>query len=74
LNISGNTSAGVNAAPEGIGLRKQGTVAGTNTFGVNGMAATSTPGVEAYVNGLNPSGNGTLLLSATSGFTNCSLP
>lgn len=74
LNILGNTSAGVGATPEGIGLRKQGIVATTNAFGVNGMAATSTPGVEAYVDGLNPAANGTLLLSATSGFSNCSLP
>jgi hypothetical protein len=73
LNISGNTSAG-SGGVQGIGLRKQGTVPATNAFGVNGMAATSTPGVETYVNGLNPAGNGTLLLSATSGFSNCSLP
>ena len=38
------------------------------------MAATATPGVETYVNGLNPAGNSTLLISATSGFSNCSLP
>ncbi len=73
LNISGNTSAG-SGGVQGIGLRKQGTVAATNAFGINGMGATATPGVEAYVNGLNPAGNGTLLLSATSGFSNCSLP
>ncbi|NUN96066.1 MAG: cadherin-like domain-containing protein [Candidatus Omnitrophica bacterium] len=73
LNISGNTSAG-SGGSQGIGLRKQGTVSTTNDFGVNGMAATSTPGVEAYVDGLNPAGGGTLLISATSGFTNCSFP
>ena len=73
LNISGNTSAG-SGGSQGLGLRKQGMVSATNTFGVNGMAATSTPGVEAYVNGLNPAGSGTLLISGTSGFTNCSLP
>jgi large repetitive protein len=73
LNISGNTSAG-SGGTTGIGLRKQGTVSTTNAFGISGMAATTTPGVEAYVNGLNPAGNGTLLLSATSGFSNCSLP
>jgi uncharacterized protein YodC (DUF2158 family) len=73
LNITGNTSAG-SGGVQGIGLRKQGTVSTTNAFGVNGMAATSSPGVESYVNGLNPAGNGTLLLSATSGFSNCSLP
>jgi large repetitive protein len=73
LNISGNASAG-SGGHQGIGLRKQGTAPGTNAFGVNGMAATSSPGVETYVNGLNPAGNGTLLISAQSGFTNCSLP
>jgi hypothetical protein len=73
LNISGNTSAG-SGGSQGLGLRKQGTVPATNTYGVNGMAATSSPGVEAYVDGLNPAGNGTLLISGTSGFTNCSLP
>jgi hypothetical protein len=42
------------------------------------MAATATPGVENYVNGLNTSASGTFgtggtsLASATSGFTNCS--
>jgi hypothetical protein len=73
LNISGNTSAGSGIAT-GIGLRKEGTVSSTNTFGINGMAATATPGVESYVDGLNPAGNGTSLVSATSGFTNCSFP
>jgi hypothetical protein len=81
LNISGNTTAGTGLSPEGIGLRKQGTASTTNDFGVNGMAATSTTGVETYVDGLNPAssvnpGTGlrTLLISATSGFSNCSLP
>ncbi|HEX6095152.1 MAG TPA: cadherin domain-containing protein [Thermoanaerobaculia bacterium] len=73
LNMSGNSSAGSGGSP-GLGLRKQGTSTTVHAFGVNGMAATSTPGVEAYVDGLNPAGGGTLLISATSGFTNCSLP
>ncbi len=73
LNISGNTSAG-SGGTQGLGLRKQGTVAATNAFGVNGMAATSSPGVESFVDGLNPAGGGTLLISGTSGFTNCSFP
>ena len=72
-NISGNTSAG-SGGTQGIGLRKNGTVTTTNDFAVNGMTATASPGVENYVNGLNPAGGGTLLISATSGFSNCSLP
>ena len=71
LNISGNTSAG-SGGTNGIGLRKEGTVSTTNAFGVQGMAATASPGIETFINGLNPAGNGTLLTSATSGFTNCS--
>jgi hypothetical protein len=71
LAISGNTSAG-SGGTQGIGLRKQGGTSTTNDFGVVGMAATATPGIETYVNGLNPAGNGTLLISATSGFSNCS--
>ena len=76
LNISGNTSAPSVGAPAalGIGLRKQGTNPAINDFAINGMAATSTPGIETYVNGLNPAGGGTLLISATSGFSNCVLP
>jgi hypothetical protein len=70
LSISGNTSAG-SGGTQGIGLRKQGTTTTINDFGVVGMAATSSPGVESYVDGLNPAGGGTLLISATSGFSNC---
>ncbi len=74
LNISGNTSngSGVNLGVSGIGLRRQTT--NTNTFGINGMSATATPGIESFVNGLNPAGTGTLLISGTTGFSNCTLP
>ena len=79
LDISGNTSAGSGVTPEGIGLRKQGTSTSTNAFGIEGMSATSSPGVETFVDGQNPgsainSGTGfrTLLISGTSGFSNCS--
>jgi hypothetical protein len=34
--------------------------------------ATSSPGVESFIDSLNPAGSGTLLISATSGFSNCS--
>ncbi len=84
LNISGNTSSGSTLAPNtasGIGLRKQGTTTTTNDFSINGMAATASPGVENYVGGLNPASTtgtfgttGTDLVSATSGFSNCSFP
>jgi hypothetical protein len=75
LNISGNTSAG-SGGTQGIGLRKQGTSTTVNAFGINGLpgGSTATPALEAYVNSLNPAGGGTLLISATSGFTACSLP
>ena len=73
IEISGNTSAG-SGGSQGIGLRKQGTVSTTHSFGVEGMAATASPGVETFVDGLNPAGSGTFLISASSGFTNCSAP
>jgi hypothetical protein len=73
LNIAGNTSAG-SGTSTGIGLRKEGTGSSTNTFGITGMSATSSPAVESYVNGNNASGGGTTLNGATSGFTSCSLP
>ena len=71
LDISGNTSAG-SGGSQGIGLRKQGTVSTTHDFSVEGMGATSSPDIESYVSGLNPAASGTLLISATSGFSNCS--
>ncbi len=75
LAISGNTSAG-SGGTLGVGLRKQGTVATTNDFGIAGLpgGSTATPAVEAYVNTQNPNGGGTLLISATSGFSSCTLP
>ncbi|HEV8435222.1 MAG TPA: Ig-like domain-containing protein, partial [Thermoanaerobaculia bacterium] len=73
LQLSGNTSAGSGGAT-GIGLRKQGTNAAVNVYGIVGMSATSTPAVEAYVNSQNPAGGGTTLVSATSGFSSCTLP
>jgi hypothetical protein len=75
---AGSTNTGTGTTSPGINLRKQGTDPTVNTFGIEGMAATSSPGVENYVNGLNTSTSGTFgtggtaLLSATSGFSNCS--
>ncbi|HVQ38436.1 MAG TPA: LamG-like jellyroll fold domain-containing protein, partial [Pyrinomonadaceae bacterium] len=73
LNISGNTSSG-SGGTQGIGLRKQGTTSTVNDFGIQGLpgGSTATPNVEAYVNSQNPAGGGTLLISATSGFSTCS--
>jgi len=68
------TNTGTGTTSPGINLRKQGTDPAVNTFGIEGMAATASPGVENYVNGLNTSTSGTFgtggtaLLSATSGF------
>ncbi len=73
VEISGNTSAG-SSGVQGIGLRKQGTDPAIHSFGVEGMAATATPGVETYVSGQNPAANGAFLISATAGFTSCTVP
>ena len=85
LEISGNTTDGstnnatMTESP-GINLRKQGTDPAINTFGIEGMAATASPGVENFVNAQNTSTGGTFgtggtaLLSAQSGFTNCNAP
>src|SRR5262249_61393611 len=74
LNIANNTSAG-SGGTNGIGLRKQGTSTTVDRFLINAMpvGTTSSPDVENYVNGLNPAGGGTLLISATSGFISLSL-
>ena len=84
VHISNNTTAG-SGGVAGIGLRKQGTASAVNAFGVVGMSATATPGVEQFIGntGLNPgsangvgdgSVNGVLLISATSGFSSCTIP
>lgn len=70
---AGSTSSGITHA--GIGLRKQSGVSTTNDFGIEGMAATSSPGVEQLVGngagGLNPgstngSGDGSVPLKVGS--------
>ncbi|KRF38920.1 hypothetical protein ASG96_16230 [Terrabacter sp. Soil810] len=84
LKISSNTTAGntaVGATTPGIGLRKQGTVATTNDFGVVGLSPNPATGpqTEAYVSGLNPASaagtfgtGGTAVLSGSS-FIPCTL-
>jgi hypothetical protein len=61
LEIFGNTSAGSGLSPEGIGLRKQGTVATTNDFNIYDAAGgptlvsnPTTAQVVAFVGALNP--------------------
>ncbi len=84
MQMSGNTTAG-SGGHEGIGLRKEGSVPTTHAFGVVGMSATATPGVETYVGntGQNPGAangsfgiTGVLLIASAgmSGFTNCTIP
>src|SRR6185503_13675613 len=71
MNMTGNTSAGsgVNA---GIGLRKQGTVATTNDFGIVGLAPSPATAAtaEAKVEADNPLGNGVDILSGDN-FVSC---
>lgn len=45
----------------------------THDFGIVGMAATAAPGIETFVNVLNPLSSGTLPISGTSGFTGCTI-
>lgn len=72
--IEGNTSAG-SGGTNGIGVRKQGTVATTNFYGLHNIAqaAPTNAEVQAHVNGQNPAGNGTLIQSG-SNYRQCSLP
>jgi methionine-rich copper-binding protein CopC len=69
--MTGNTSAGsgVNA---GIGIRKQGSVAATNDFGIVGLAGSPATAAqaEAKVEADNPAGNGVDVLSGNN-FVNC---
>ena len=73
LAISGNTSdgSGVNA---GIGLRKQGSVAATNDFGIVGLSPspTTAANAEARVETDNPAGGGTDIISGNN-FTSCTI-
>jgi uncharacterized repeat protein (TIGR01451 family) len=67
LSISGNASAGQNGA-SGIGVRKQGTVATTNVFGLVGIPQNppSNTDVQNFINAQNPSGGGTDIISGSS--------
>ena len=78
---AGGLNTGTGNTAEAIGLRKQGAVAGTNTFGIVGLSPSPATAAQTvtYVTGLNPSSTaGTSLakVSVQSGdnFTSCSLP
>ena len=83
--IESNTTAGGTTAGgtllSGIGIRKQGTVAGTNTFGVHGLSPSpaTSAAAETHVTGVNPSsatgGNGKRVSSISgSNYEGCNLP
>jgi hypothetical protein len=67
LNISGNASAGSNGAAR-IGVRKQGTVATVNDFGIQGIPQNPPPNTDFlnYINVQNPGRNGTDIISGSS--------
>ena len=72
--MSGNTSAGsgVNA---GLGVRKQGAVAGTNEFRIHGLSPSpaNATQMQTYVVGQNPAGGGVDSISGTP-YESCNLP
>ncbi|HKC41325.1 MAG TPA: hypothetical protein VKC15_17410, partial [Gemmatimonadales bacterium] len=72
LNIANNVSAGSNGAA-GIGVRKQGAVATTNDFGLQGIpqAAPTNTDVTNWINGQNVSGGLTDIVSG-SNYVQCS--
>jgi hypothetical protein len=84
LNISGNTTSGSTFSGTtfpGIGLRKQGTVANTNDFGIVGLSPSpaTAPQTESYVSLQNPAsasgtfGTGGTAVISGSNFISCTL-
>jgi hypothetical protein len=85
LDISANTTSGSTfsgTTSPGIGLRKQGTAANVNDFGIVGLTPVpaSAAQTESYVAGLNPAstagtfGTGGAGVIAGSNFISCTLP
>jgi hypothetical protein len=72
LDLSGNSSAGSGGLLYGIGLRKQGTVATTNTFGITGLSPSPATAAQTvtYISGTNPSGGGVYIVSGDN-FVSC---
>ena len=73
LNMTGNTSDG-SGVNQGIGIRKQGTVANTNDFGIISLSPSPTTGANASTKVAtdNPSGGGVDVLSGDN-FTSCAV-
>ncbi len=73
LLMTGNASAG-SGVNQGMGVRKQGTVAATNEFGIVGLAPSPTTGANAAakVTADNPAGNGTDAISGDN-FISCTI-
>lgn len=74
LNMSGNTSAG-SGVNQGLGVRKQGTVAGTNEFGIHNLSPSPANPAQTvtFLNAANPAGGGTDVISGDN-YLSCSLP
>ncbi len=73
LDISGNTSAGSGGA-DGIGVRKQGTVANVFTFGIEGLSPSpaNVAQTEAYIAAQNPASDGGATVISGNNFVSCS--
>jgi hypothetical protein len=67
VDISGNTSGGSGGFP-GIGMRKQGTNAAINDFGIEGFAGGLCSAAENFIAGLNP-GSAASTITACDGVT-----
>jgi hypothetical protein len=72
LDISGNTATG-SGVDTGIGIRRASNGTASYIFNIKNLPGGDgqSPQLETYINGLNPAGAGTTLLSATSGFGSC---
>jgi hypothetical protein len=78
LNISSNISAGTGLTPEGIGIRKQGAIAGVNNMAFHGLATSPATAAQAlaYIASQNPgSVSGAFLVSGDNfNSPTCNLP
>ena len=72
LDIASNTATG-SGVNTGIGLGRRANATASNVFNIKNLPAGlgQSPQLEAYINGLNPAGGGTTLISQTAGFGSC---